>query len=151
MGKKFQPHKPVSLVLQKEELERKYPKLIEKIEVKLSQLTCIMWLKPSEHSERYKIRIEYKLRKRPKAWMIEPELQKFDGKKPHHIYGCDREGHPELCVYYPRYHEWDENRMFLADTFVPWIVTWLNTYEYWVLTGKWCYEESPRKVKPNER
>ena len=31
----------------------------------------------------------------------------------------------------------------IEDTFVPWISAWLNTYEYWLITGKWHYAESP--------
>ena len=36
--------------------------------------------------------------------------------------------------------------MDIALSFVPWIVTWLNTYEYWLITGEWSYDESPRTI-----
>ncbi len=31
--------------------------------------------------------------------------------------------------------------MYIADSFVPWVCTWLSTYEYWLVTGKWHYDE----------
>lgn len=32
-------------------------------------------------------------------------------------------------------------QMYIADSFVPWVCTWLSTYEYWLVTGKWHYDE----------
>ena len=31
--------------------------------------------------------------------------------------------------------------MYVADSFVSWVCTWLSTYEYWLVTGKWHYDE----------
>lgn len=64
-----------------------------------------------------------------------------DGKLPHHIYGVDKFGHYRLCVYDPKRKEWNQ-QMFIAESFVPWVCTWLNTYEYWVITGVWHYDEA---------
>lgn len=144
MGRKYIPVTNISLVQQKIRLEQLFPELIEKCEIKRSELLCVMRLQPAEDTAVYQVLIKYKpTDARPKAWMLSPELRLFNGKKPHHIYGLDEKGCPELCVFYPGYKEWTK-QMFIAESFVPWIATWLNTYEYWLITGTWNYDESPR-------
>ena len=59
---------------------------------------------------------------------------------PHHIYGKDERGHYQLCVHYHRDKNWNQ-QMFIAESFIPWVCTWLNTYEYWLITGEWHYDE----------
>ena len=147
MAKTYIKPSPISLTIQKEELLYKYPSLIERIIIKDGCLSCIMKLRPSINSREYLIKIVQKIKKRPQVWMLSPEIELYEGNRPHHIYGVDKNGHTELCVYYPEYKEWDENTMFIADTIVPWTVTWLNTYEYWLVTGIWEYAESPHGIK----
>lgn len=150
MGKTYIKPTPISLTLQKEELRRRYPDLIERIVIKDGCLTCIMKLRPSSWSCDYRIEIAQKIKQQPRVWMMSPQIELYNGKKPHHIYGIDERGYARLCVYYPEYKEWDENTMYLADTFVPWTATWLNTYEYWLVTGVWEYAESPRGIKKKD-
>jgi len=124
-------------------LRQTYGGLIESSGITNSNLTCVIRLQPAPDCSFYKVKINYKVSDySPKAWLLEPELQKVDGKLPHHIYGHDKDGHPQLCVYYPKYNEWNQ-QMLLSQSFVPWIITWLNTYEYWLVTGIWLYDESP--------
>ena len=33
------------------------------------------------------------------------------------------------------------SKCMLQIRFVPWVCTWLSTYEYWLVTGKWHYDE----------
>lgn len=148
MGHKFFNRVPVSLMVQKGCLIRLYGDLIEECYISKNVLVCVMQLKPTNESETYRIKIRYKLSERsPKAWMVSPEIKKVDGKYPHHIYGWDN-GYPQLCVYYPGFSEWTQ-QMDIATTFIPWILTWLNTYEYWVITGKWHYDEAPCRIELN--
>ena len=56
----------------------------------------------------------------------------------------------ELYVYCPYYDNWNDN-MFLSDVFVPWILTWLNTYEFWLVTGTWNYDEIHPKKRKRKR
>ncbi len=106
-----------------------------------------MTLQPAPDCEVYRILIQYKISDyAPKVWLISPELQRVEGKRPHHIYDFDNSGHPRLCVYYPRFNEWNQ-AMLISDAFIPWIITWLNTYEYWLITGQWLYDESPSLIK----
>lgn len=110
--------------------------------IKNSTLICILDIQPSSESQRYRVKITYKLSDgSPKAWLLSPELQTYDGKYPHHIYGKGENGKYQLlCVFYPRYKEWT-GKMYVAKAFVPWVCTWLNTYEYWLVTGEWHYDE----------
>ena len=77
---------------------------------------------------------------RPRAVLLSPNLEKRDGAYPHHIYGVDKAGHAILCVYCPDKGEWSSD-MPIAKSFIPWVSTWLNTYEYWLITGEWHYDE----------
>ena len=74
-------------------------------------------------------------------WLIEPALELYEGKKPHHLYGKDKDGHAELCVYEPGRDNWNPQKS-LASVFVPWVITWLYTYEFWLITGMWLYPEA---------
>ena len=104
-----------------------------------------MEVRPSEESVPYSIKITYKYSDGfPMVWLLSPMIQKMSGKYPHHIYGWDKDGHPRLCVYYPSYREWTSS-CNIATTFIPWVITWLNAYEYWLITGEWHYDESPRR------
>lgn len=136
--------KPVSVAMQKADLEKKFGKLIRKIYINRSKLYCYMTLQPSQYSDKYLLKITYSLSEFPKVWLLSPELQKYDGRYPHHLYPKSEEDGFQLCVYAPGLGEWQRD-MFLSRTFIPWICTWLNTYEYWVLTGKWEYSEYIRQ------
>ena len=119
MGRKYIPITNISLVQQKIRLEQLFPELIEKCEIKRSELLCIMRLQPAEDTAVYRVLIKFKpTDARPKAWMLSPELKLFNGKKPHHIYGLDEKGCPELCVFYPGYsHILDDDRKANAELF----------------------------------
>jgi hypothetical protein len=153
MAKKYVRPKHYSLIVQEEELKKTYGPIIKSCSINRSHLYCTMCLRPSNESIVYTVRIEYSISGVPKVWLIDPEMECVDGKLPHHIYRADEdnEGHQRLCVYYPRFYEWDGRNMLLSETFVPWIITWLNTYEYWQVTGEWIYAESPIKMKKNEK
>ena len=69
-------------------------------------------------------------------------------KSEKNIYGVDEYGHPKLCVFHPS--EWNSS-MYLAESFIPWIVTWLNTYEYWQLTGEWFFDEYKTDQKKSSK
>lgn len=138
---RYNRQKPISIVVQEMRLRRQYSSLIIQCGIKNSTLTCTMRLQPSPESITYTVRILYKAERSPRVWMISPEkTATFAGEEPHHLYGHDTKGHPELCVFHPQSGEWN-HQMFLADAFVPWIITWLSAYEYWQVTGLWLYPE----------
>ena len=147
MAAKHRKVPPVSLASQVLSIKSKYGPLIEFCSISNSRLSCCMSLRPAPDCEEYRILIHYKISDySPKVWLLSPELQRVNGKRPHHIYDYDYDGHPRLCVYYPGYSEWNQH-MLISDSFIPWIITWLNTYEYWLITGQWLYDESPSVSK----
>jgi len=135
------------MIVQKFNLEREYGELIESCTVTKGTLICDMKVRPSSESNLYRIRVSYKASDRyPKVWLLSPALEMVNGSLPHHIYEMDKNMHPRLCVYYPAYNEWNVG-MNIATVFIPWVITWLNTYEYWLITGVWYYDESPSRTK----
>lgn len=139
MGNKYPKSKAVALPVQLLQLRQTYGDVIVESEIKGSVLRSTLLLTPSRESATYKILISYKLSDyAPHAFLIEPMVQLHDGKLPEHVYNYDKDGHPRLCVYHPGSNEWDR-KMFLSTSFVPWILTWLNAYEYWLITGEWFY------------
>ena len=144
MAYRFLKPKIPTLIQQRISLEQTYSGLIDSCDIFCGELRCMMHLQPSMESETYLVKITYKYTDRfPKVWLLHPKVEKVNGKYPHHIYEWDNKGNPRLCVYYPGYKEWNPN-MDIARSFIPWIVTWLNTYEYWIITGQWIYDESPQ-------
>lgn len=139
MGNKYLKSQAIALPIQLLQLRRTYGDIVVESEIKGSVLRCTLLLTPSVESDTYKILISYKLSDyAPHAFLIEPMVQLHDGRLPEHIYGFDKNGHPRLCVYYPSSNEWDK-QMLISTSFVPWILTWLNAYEYWLITGEWFY------------
>lgn len=136
---KFPKAKPISLFQQYSAINRQYGNIIES-KFEKNEIVLKLKIRPTEESEEYLVRISYKLHGAPKVILLEPEMKLYNGKRPHHIYGLEN-GRPILCLYYPKLREWNKN-LYIADTIIPWISTWLFAYEYWQITGQWNYEES---------
>jgi hypothetical protein len=146
VSRRYLKPKPIPLIKQKLMIQQVYSN-IENCFIHNSELQCILHITPSAHSQLYRVKIFYKLRERPKAILLSPQLQIIDGKRPPHLYPDDKKGNPCLCVYTPSAGEWDiRGTQLIAHTFIPWISTWLNTYEYWVITGNWHYPGNEPKI-----
>lgn len=131
----------ITIIQQRLRLQQTYPELIEEIRTHNNELMCIIRLQPTPQSIEYKVRIWFKPGYWPQSSLLEPkEIAKVDGKKPHHLYNRSEDGKERLCVFYPKGHEWNDN-MFLADSYIPWVITWLSAYEIWQITGVWVYPE----------
>ena len=131
----------ITVIQQRLRLQQTYPDLIEDIRTRNNELSCIIRLQPTPQSIEYKVRIWFKPGYWPQASLVVPnEIAKVEGKKPHHLYNRSEDGKERLCVFYPRGHEWNDN-MFLADAYIPWVITWLSAYEIWQITGYWVYPE----------
>lgn len=151
MGK-FQKNKTLSLSQQIFVISEKY-KNVKNWHIRRNTLVVVLKIKPTEYSSEYIIEIKYKKGYKPTVWLLEPKLQEFDGKKPHHIYGfCGDK--VRLCIYDARDSscEWNSG-MVLADTVIPWVSTWLFAYEYWLITGIWHYDEivGDKKDESNDK
>lgn len=142
MADEYLKTKPLSLSAQLLLIRDYYHEILEASEISKGVLKCILRLQPSADCKEYRVLVKYKISDySPKAWILSPELKTNGDKAPHHLYGYDENGHPLLCVYDPRCKEWNQ-QMSIAKAFIPWIITWLNTYEYWLITGEWDYPEA---------
>ena len=90
------------------------------------------WLKPTPLSDRYQVKMTYRLGGQPRITVLQPNLNLFEGQdKIPHMYSQER-----LCLFHPKNREWTPH-MLLSRTVVPWISDWLGHYEYWLATGVW--------------
>lgn len=121
--------KLINLALQAATLKNAFPDA--SCQVRRSELVWIGCLQPTPLSETYRVRMTYKLQKSPRVMLIDPLLQRREGRKPPHIY---KGGY--LCLYLPNSGEWN-GQMYLARTIIPWASEWLLHYEIWLGTGEW--------------
>ena len=146
--------KPITIAAQKYALKERYGGLVTFLPTPYHQLLCRIVLTPSPHSCSYVVKVSYGLYwpwNIPKVFLLSPALQRRDNQKIPHLYEYDSQGHARLCVYDPHQKEFRPQQL-LADSFVPWILTWLNTYEFWLLTGQWIYSQvhaAPKKDPVN--
>ena len=83
-------------------------------------------------SDKYVVRISYKLSGAPQVTVVTPRLRvRGDGQPIPHLYPGEF-----LCLHRPQYREWKPT-LFVADTIVPWAALWLYYYEIWHVTGVW--------------
>jgi hypothetical protein len=108
-------------------LERRFPG--GRSRIARSELTWTGQITPSPLSSTYTVRVRYKLGKRPKVQVLEPDLDTPEGTRPPHVF---KDG--SLCLH--QNGEWAE-RMLLAEIIVPWASEWLLHYEIWLVTGEW--------------
>ena len=141
MKTRYPKQKRLSPSLQWIYVKRYYSNVIQSYSLKCGELVFTIELRPSENSNKYLIEIRFHSDGFPIAYMINPKIEKYNGKLPKHLYSIDKTGRRPLCVYDPKTKEWN-GKMLIAESFIPWILTWLNTYEFWLITGKWEYNES---------
>lgn len=115
-------------------------KNIEEKHIYKDHFEVIMQITPSEVSRTYRVKIIYRYGFAPRAILLSPKLEKREGAYPHHIFGFDEDGNAKLCVFNQDTDQWNY-KTSIAKTFIPWVSTWLNTYEYWLITGAWHYDE----------
>lgn len=105
-------------------------------------------LKPTELSDSYDIKIEYKVGSHPCIYVINKKLElKEGGVNLPHVYSTEKQW---LCIYYRKAREWND-KLFIADTIIPWTSEWLYHYEIWLVTGKWHGRGIHGKKVPYEK
>jgi hypothetical protein len=92
-------------------------------------LVCQGALQPTPISGKYRTRIEYVTRLKPKVWIESPTLERRnpDERIPH-TFADDRP-----CLFKEDFR----SDMQIAQTIVPWLSLWLVFYESWRITGEW--------------
>jgi len=123
----------IPLVIQGHKLHSYFPD--SKYSIRCNTLVWKGYLRPSELSSTYLIKVVYQREKHPNVYVLEPKaLILAQGKtKLEHVYDSSKQ---HLCIYYKRAKEWDATKL-IADTIIPWTSEWLLHYEYWVATGIW--------------
>ncbi|VTR97571.1 Uncharacterized protein OS=Zunongwangia profunda (strain DSM 18752 / CCTCC AB 206139 / SM-A87) GN=ZPR_3997 PE=4 SV=1 [Tuwongella immobilis] len=85
---------------------------------------------PNALAETYRIRVDYRQNKKPRTWVLTPQLVvRAQSKSIPHMFEQER-----LCLFLEK--EWAAD-MYIADTIIPWAAVWLHYYELWHATGKW--------------
>ena len=94
-------------------------------------------VKTNPFSKEYDVKIEYRMGKSPRVWLLNEKIEEDQETYIPHNYGVDREENSiQLCLYKPRNKEWMKHYS-LADTIVPWAIEWIYFYEIWKVTGEW--------------
>lgn len=133
--KKYFGEPLLRLIDQKTDLELMYPE--SNVYIKNGILTWIGIVKPSPCSKEYTIKIEYRMGKYPKTWLMNEELDPETYLNIPHKYNADlQEGIVQLCLFKPANKEWVKHYS-IATTIVPWAIEWLYYYEIWQITGEW--------------
>lgn len=96
-------------------------------------ITFIGELQPEPTFPTYKVKVEYRGKKNPRAFVLSPQLV----ENPPHIYTDTR----SLCLYKPAHLNWKQN-MSIAKVIIPRVAAWLYFYEVWLSTGVWYGDEA---------
>ena len=89
---------------------------------------------------KYKLRIDIKVGKLPKVYVVEPEIDRSNPTEIH-TYGFQYHPYykkeiPVLCLTHLG-EDKTNTSMPLIKTYIPWAIEWTEFYELWLLTGKW--------------
>lgn len=133
-GKPRIRQRPVPLPIQQLNLRRVWPDLHTKLARNI--LVATGSILPAALTQRYRVRLEYRLGNDPKVWVEEPRIMaaRGPGEFVPHVY--DRSTEPRPCLFYSHTREWDSGKL-LAYTVLPWLLAWLSFYEVWLATGAW--------------
>jgi hypothetical protein len=126
------------LLIQKKYIEMHFQYL--KCTISRNTLKCTGILQPHNKCDSYKIRIIYEVGKKPKIYILNPQINYNDQI---HLFSDN-----SLCLYHFTDLEWDDNKIIIAKTIIPWISEWILFYEIWKINGVWLGAEI--KHKPNE-
>jgi len=123
----------IPLIVQANLLQLHFPD--SKYFIKNDILTWKGYLQPNVLSQRYLIKIEYKVHCHPDVFVLSPKPLLLPSGKTEleHVYDTKTQ---KLCIYYRNSLEWYDT-MLIVNTIIPWTSEWLLHYEYWVTTGVW--------------
>ncbi|HAW80220.1 MAG TPA: hypothetical protein DCX27_11245 [Balneola sp.] len=111
---------------QKSAVEKSFPFIHCRISSK--GLICDGIFTLPKSSTEYEIQLKYEVSKRPKVYVLNPEIEY---NQDIHMYKDS-----SLCLFYPPDNSWKKHSQ-LFDTIIPWTVEWLVNYEIFKLSGKW--------------
>jgi hypothetical protein len=101
--------------------------------VQNGRLSCSGTVQPFPFTEKYAVRISYRIGESPKVYVDKPALQRRKATEAiPHTYPGDRP-----CLFFPPDDSEWSSRKIIAQTIVPWLTEWLFYYEAWLSTGTW--------------
>lgn len=138
--------KKINIFVQKAKIKKYFPD--SNATISMNKLIWKGTLQPTPLSDKYNIKLEYKMDCHPSVFVVNKKLELYPGKKflPH-VYSTEKQW---LCVYYREAREWT-SQQFIADTVIPWTSEWLYYYEFWLATGKWHGRGIHGKQEPYEK
>lgn len=126
------PVQKPSLPVQVLSLRQKYP--ASHIQSSYQRMTWSAVVQPEEWCRTYSLKLCYVKGSTPKIYVAEPNLHILsEGKRIPHLYNQEQQ---HLCLYLPGRAIWTPYKL-LADTMVPWALSWLVFFELWLATGEW--------------
>ena len=94
-------------------------------------------VKPTPFSKEYQLKMEYRMGKYPRMWLVSEELNVQTAHLIPHHYSINVDNNMiELCLFRPKFKEWMKNYP-LSHTIIPWAIEWTYYYEIWKITGEW--------------
>jgi hypothetical protein len=134
MGKRYfnNKRKPFFNIIRiNKDIKKNYPSFL--IEVNYNEIIIDGYIKPTDMSLTYKIKIFFNGKERPKVYVVEPNIKRLITKpiKVHMFSDYS------LCLYYHKNYEFNPDIDLFSDTIVPWTSMWLYYFELWQYTGEW--------------
>lgn len=129
------------LLRQKSLIERNYNYLKCNI-IDSKRLICHGVLQPNSSCDKYKIKLTYEVGKKPQVHILDPKIVYNDEI---HLY---KNG--SLCLFHPTDLTWDDHKIIIAKTIIPWVSEWIVFYEIWKITKKWLGAEVRHKPSENK-
>lgn len=120
-----------TILIREKKLIERYFKFL-KCSITKNRLKCIGEVKPTEYSNKYKIKVVYNAITRPEVFVVEPEIEYHDDI---HMFPKDK----ALCLYHSETDDfyWDHKKHHLFNTIIPWSLEWFVHYELYLISGKW--------------
>lgn len=128
------------LARQKALIEKNYTYL--KCKIIQGKLTCKGTLQPNDACKEYTIKLTYEVGTQPKVKILEPQIEYNDEI---HLYKSGN-----LCLFHSSDLVWNDDKVIIAKTIIPWISEWIIFYEIWQITGKWLGKEIKHTPKEDE-
>jgi hypothetical protein len=128
---------------QKALLKQNCPFIECKVSLNRKVLTCEGMFKPTDDTDKYRVKIICESDKSPQIIILEPRIEVTEKEGFNiHIYP-----NGSLCLFYPKEFEWTNNTT-VAENLIPWINEWILYYEIYKLNGgKWEGIEAPNHIR----
>lgn len=133
--KKYFIEPKLQLIEQKNTILLDFPE--SDVSIKDGTLTWFGIVRPTAVSKEYTLKLEYKMGKNPRVWLLNADIEAGKAKDiPHHYHVDEKEKAIELCLFKPGLGEWMKHYA-ISRTIIPWAIEWLYYYEIWKITGRW--------------